>query len=665
LVGAILAHSLVLAFGVCAYLIPLFTLIWAISYFRLQAPQRGWLTLLGSGLFLLASCSLISLYFKGPLAFWGTTFYPPGGKVGDFISYGLLFPYFSSWGAYLISSTFFILSIMLATGFSFITLWEHLGKLSGFIISHTRKVSKKEPKKASLKKENPTPIITTPKVQEEAPPEVTFLSEPPSRTQPGMHQKPPLSLLETPKHLNREEIIKDVPQNSSILEAKLKDFGVEGRITQVHPGPVITRYEFEPAPGVKINQVANLADDLALAMRASAVRIVAPIPGKAAVGIEVPNQKRELIYLQEILGSENFRHSNYKLALALGKDIAGVPYVTDLAKMPHLLIAGATGSGKSVALNTIICSILYNATPQEVRLVMLDPKMLELGIYDGIPHLLVPVVTDAKEAAGVLFRATQLMEERYRLLAEAQVRNIDQYNRLIAEDAAKIPSDGAEGESFGPMPRIVIIIDEFADLMMVASKDVEGLITRLTQMSRAVGIHLVIATQRPSVDVITGLIKANFPSRISFRVSSRTDSRTILDSIGAERLLGRGDMLFLPPGSADLVRIHGALVTEKEIKKIVDFLSRQGAPQYDTSFLAPSLQETTPSPEDEYDEIYDKAVDFAIQKGQISISMLQRRFRVGYNRAARMVEIMERDGVVGPSLGGKPRKVLVGKGHEA
>ncbi len=481
--------------------------------------------------------------------------------------------------------------------------------------------------------------------------------------QADAYQYPPLSLLSEAKASNQDEVMQDLLENSEILITKLKDFGVDGRIVQVNPGPVVTRYEFEPAPGIKINKVTNLADDLALAMRARAVRVVAPIPGKAVVGIEIPNKKRETICLSEILGSDKFQGAASNLTLALGKDISGNTYITDLAKMPHLLIAGATGSGKSVTLNSIICSLLYKASHKDVRLVMLDPKMLELGVYNGIPHLLTPVVTDAQKAAQVLKWATDTMEERYHLLAEYGVRNIDQYNQLLAKPSAALAAftpDTAEPPTH--LPYIVIIIDEFADLMMVAPREVETLITRLAQMSRAVGIHLIIATQRPSVDVITGLIKANFPSRISFRVSSKVDSRTIIDTIGAEKLLGMGDMLFLPPGTSDLVRIHGTLVTEKEVNNIVKFLKNKADPQYDDSLL--KSQEKTVSQadeDDEYDEMYDKAVEFVMQKGEASISLIQRRFRVGYNRSARMVEVMERDGLVGPATGGKPRKLLVGK----
>jgi len=389
-------------------------------------------------------------------------------------------------------------------------------------------------------------------------------------------------------------------------------------------------------------------------MRAKSVRIVAPIPGRAAVGIEIPNQRRELIFLSEVINSEHFRQPDLRIPLALGKDIAGSPYVADLAAMPHLLIAGATGSGKSVTLNAIILSLLYNFTPRDVRLVMLDPKMVELGIYNGIPHLLAPVVIDPKQAPGVLRWATNTMEERYQRLARFGVRNVEQYNRLV--------SSGAAGEEAEYLPYIVLVIDEFADLMIVSSKEVEMLVTRLAQMARAVGIHLIIATQRPSVDVITGLIKANFPARISFRVASRVDSRTILASIGAEKLLGMGDMLFMPPAAADLVRIHGAFVSEREVKRVVDFWVKQGQPDYDPGVLEQESagEYSGEAGEEDLDEVYAQAVEFVKQRGEASISLIQRRFRIGYNRAARIIEAMEREGLLGPvEAAGKPRKVLV------
>jgi S-DNA-T family DNA segregation ATPase FtsK/SpoIIIE len=486
-------------------------------------------------------------------------------------------------------------------------------------------------------------------------------------------QLPPISLLEADVE-KRQKIDRDsLIMNSRILEKKLLDYGVEGKVVEVRPGPVITVYEFEPAPGVKVSRIVNLADDLALALSALSIRIVAPIPGKSVVGIEVPNTNREMVYLKEIIDSNPFRASKSKLSFGLGKDISGEPFVVDLGRMPHLLVAGSTGSGKSVSINAMICSILFKATPDEVRFLMIDPKMLELSDYEGIPHLLLPVVTNPKKAAAGLKWLVEEMERRYSVLAEKGVRNIEHYHQRaekelkekgkvyrrkgdVLEGGEEKPTEGME-----KLPYIVVVIDELADLMMISSREVEESITRLAQMARAVGIHLLLATQRPSVDVLTGIIKANFPARISFQVTSKVDSRTILDTIGAEHLLGSGDMLFLPPGSSKLMRLHGAFVSSAEIKQIVEFLKKQGKPSYDPSILLEVKKEKEAAGEEEYDEKYDEAVAFVAETGQASISLVQRRFRIGYNRAARIIEKMEEEGVVGPSDGVKPREVLIKK----
>ncbi len=494
------------------------------------------------------------------------------------------------------------------------------------------------------------------------------------------YQPPPLDLLDHPD-VSLAAVDRDLLlENAKALEQKLKDFGVEGRVTEVHPGPIITLFEYEPAPGVKVNRIVNLADDLALALKAMSVRIVAPIPGKPVVGIEVPNPVRQNVYLKEILGSETYRSNRWKLPLALGKDIAGKPVCTDLSRMPHLLIAGATGTGKSVCLHSLILSLLFRFSPQEVRFLMIDPKMLELTAYHGIPHLLHPVITDARRAADVLDWAVERMEQRYQLLSEKGVRNIEGYNERIAREQAassleetsevrepaaeEEPPEGPEEEEMlpeqGKLPYIIIVIDEMADLMILSGKQIEETITRLAQMARAAGIHLLLATQRPSVDVLTGIIKANLPTRISFQVSSRTDSRTILDSIGAEKLLGQGDMLFLPPGTSKVRRIHGAYVSEPEIERVVEYLKRYGKPHYvKIPFRAKKAKEEEEP--FEYDEKYDLAVQVVTDTRQASISMLQRKLRIGYNRAARMIERMEQEGIVGPQEGVKPREVLAKK----
>jgi S-DNA-T family DNA segregation ATPase FtsK/SpoIIIE len=425
-------------------------------------------------------------------------------------------------------------------------------------------------------------------------------------------------------------------------------------VAAVLPGPVITTFEYEPAPGVKINRVAGLSDDLAMALRANSIRIVAPIPGKAAIGIEIPNTDRELVRFKEVVISPAFEKSKSNLTLCLGKDIVGNPVVADLERMPHLLIAGATGTGKSVGLNAMICSLLYKAGPEEIKFIMVDPKRIELSLYDGIPHLITPVVTDVKKATNALFWAVREMERRYALLQEFKVRNLKQYNQKAAKSAPD-----AEGKLPEKLPLIVIIIDELADLMMVASRDVEVALTRLAQMARASGIHLILATQRPSVDVLTGIIKANFPTRLTFQVSSRTDSRTIIDSGGAENLLGNGDMLLLPPGTAKLQRIHGAFISEEEVTAVVDFLKAQKPPDYiDEVTAKPEENEAENGDDTEYDEHYDTAVALVTRTRQASISMIQRHLRIGYNRAARIIETMEREGVVGPADGAKAREVL-------
>ena len=517
------------------------------------------------------------------------------------------------------------------------------------------------------------------------------------------------------------------------LRAKLADFGIVGEVVEIRPGPVVTMYEFLPGPGIKVSKIASLADDLAMAMEAMRVRIVAPIPGKGVVGIEVPNRDRETVYLKEIVEQDVFQRSSSKLTMALGKDIEGMPYVLDLAKTPHVLAAGTTGSGKSVAVNAMVMSILLKATPEEVRFIMVDPKMLELSVYEGIPHLLLPVVTDPKKAALALRWAVEEMERRYQVLSEAGVRNIAGYNKLVegakgdarallekkkeaATPKAKKPAsllvvDVGEGESedealarakeetlgvpspmahpedprttlestaaeeatpeppapaeppreLKKLPYLVVIIDELADLMMVASREVETSIARLAQMARAAGIHLLVATQRPSTDVVTGVIKANFPTRISFMLRSKPDSMTILGTVGAEALLGMGDMLLMPPTSANMVRVHGAFVSETEIKRAVDHLKAQGKPVYDETILRPREEDLGDGGVDDElsDELYDQALAVVSEMRQVSISMLQRKMRIGYNRAARMIERMERDGVVGPADGAKPREVLL------
>lgn len=474
---------------------------------------------------------------------------------------------------------------------------------------------------------------------------------------------PPLDLLNAGENsfpVNEAELMEQAHRISD----KCAEFGVNGSITQIHPGPVVTTYEFKPDAGIKYSKITGLVDDLCLGLKAESLRIDR-IPGKATVGIEVPNSNREIIMLRELIESDIFVKSSSRLTLALGKLINGSVYVTDLARMPHLLIAGATGAGKSVALNGMITSILYKATPDEVRFIFIDPKRLELGLYADIPHLLTPIVTEPGEATNALRWATNEMEQRYKKLARRGVRNIDQYNTHLRSSGPFLPIEGQpEGELEKPLSYIVIVIDELADLMMVSSKDVEESISRLAAMARAVGIHLILATQRPSVDVITGIIKANFPSRIAFKVASKVDSRTIIDGNGAEQLLGNGDMLFIPPGTARLTRIHGAYVSEKEAQSIVEHLRKQGRPSYDESILNFGQEETdeegNPIDGGSQDSLYNDAVRVVVSEGRASTSLLQRRLSIGYGRAAKLVDIMYNNGIVGPADGSRPREVLVG-----
>lgn len=511
---------------------------------------------------------------------------------------------------------------------------------------------------------------------------------------------PPIELLTASEASETSEDDGELIEKSRLIEEKLKDFNIAGRVTQIHPGPVITLFEFEPAAGVKVGRIAALQDDLAMSLRASSIRIIAPIPKRGTVGIEVPNRHRDVVRLRDILQSDLVASGGPILKVPIGKDIYGEPIVADIGKMPHLLVAGATGTGKSVFINSVLLSLLYRAVPEELGLILIDPKVLELSVYEGIPHLRVPVVTVPRQARAVLEWAVKEMERRYRLMQRFGVRSIDGYNQVVAgsEEGAVEPADGVislkeesvvEGgiepsgaelidesaheqpivEQLQPLAKIVIVIDELADLMLTVGREIEELITRLSQKARAAGIHLIVATQRPSVDVVTGLIKANFPARLSFRVSSRIDSRTILDSGGAEKLLGKGDMLFVRPGAEDIVRVHGAFVSDTEVIRVVKAAKECGSPQYDARIMElcqRALEEDNEKDRGElgqdgveYDAFYDQAVELVMKKGQASTSMLQRAFRIGYNRAARIIDVMEQEGLVGPIDGSKPREVLV------
>ena len=685
IVGAYLSGLLFQGFGFPSFLISFVLVVFAFSFiFRWEWKYLS-LKIAGWAVILITTSSFFGLWLS-PFRIYHQDFLM-GGFIGEIFARNLVH-YFNRPGATILLLVILILSFVLGTGISFIALVNHFGaavqKLIEKIVTFKmvrRESAEREKKLVKRKQEKKDTRETLPAVVVEKP------SPPPRKEEVAKQeafefldsskafQLPSISLLEAEVE-KRQKIDRDsLIMNSHILEKKLLDYGVEGKVVEVRPGPVITVYEFEPAPGVKVSRIVNLADDLALALSALSIRIVAPIPGKSVVGIEVPNVNRETVYLKEIIDSDPFRNFKSKLSFGLGKDISGDPFVVDLARMPHLLVAGSTGSGKSVSINAMICSILFKANPEEVRFLMIDPKMLELSDYEGIPHLLLPVVTHPKKAAAALKWLVEEMERRYTVLAEKGVRNIEHYHQRMEKELKekgkvyKRRGDVLEGEetkASEPMekiPYIVVVIDELADLMMISSREVEESITRLAQMARAVGIHLLLATQRPSVDVLTGIIKANFPARISFQVTSKVDSRTILDTIGAEHLLGAGDMLFLPPGSSKLTRLHGAFVSSAEIKRVVEFLKKQGKPSYlDPSILAEVKKDERGSPEeDEYDEKYDEAVAFVAETGQASISLIQRRFRIGYNRAARIVEKMEQEGIVGPSDGVKAREVLVKK----
>ncbi len=672
-IGTLIAQILMGVTGWGAYLLSGLLLLLSFLFFspRMSFERLPQITAGLTGA-VLSSCALFSSL---SLSGWATV--EAGGVVGKTI-FKTMKSLVGGPGSVLFLFLIFLVSLMLSIQFSPYQLgafiWRMVKRFGNGLkqLFHSGREKRAAQKEAKKKKQAERVIKKTPRVQpslsknEEvvepavshspAMPVVTELARTVNTTDDesfaanpvarGDWKLPLISFLKKPVN-TEEKIDKEVYyQVSKQLEQKLKNFGVSGKVVGISPGPVVTTYEYSPAPGIKINKIVGLADDLALGLKAQSVRVVGSVPGKAALGIEIPNPVRSVVYIRDLLTSDEFRNGKDKLAIVLGLDVVGSPSIANLAKMPHLLIAGATGAGKSVAINTIIASILYNATPEEVRLLMVDPKRIELSGYDGIPHLLHPVVVEPKLASRALVWAVREMERRYKLLEEARVKSFDSYNESSEEK----------------LPYIVIIVDELADLMMVASKDVEASIARLAQMARAAGMHLILATQRPSVDVLTGLIKANFPTRISFKVSSKIDSRTILDASGAEHLLGAGDMLYLANGSSRLQRVHGAYITEAETEAIVNFLKEQGNANYDETVTAAVEDEGNSSEaleDEDYDERYDEAVTIVCESGQASISMVQRRMRVGYNRAARMIEKMEREGVVGPADGSRPREVLV------
>jgi DNA segregation ATPase FtsK/SpoIIIE, S-DNA-T family len=684
-VGAYASDALLQLFGYAAFflLVPLLLLSLKLIFGRkIHTPYLRTL-----GFFLLLAAAGAALQIA-PIKRPDVNF-QPGGVAGIFIA-ELLLPNLNRTGTIIVIIGALILGILASTTFSLGSVFSRITwkfNPSGFglweRVQKWRQNRKPVRAVVNIKPSTPPPMNLTPRpapVKPSSPPIEARITQPavrapepeplrppaaaPDRARSRKFALPPLEFLspaENPFPVNESDLM----ERAGMISAKCAEFDVNGNITQIHPGPVVTTFEFKPDAGIKYSRITGLVDDLCLGIKAESLRIDR-IPGKATVGIEVPNVHREIIMLRELIDSDAFRKSASSLTLALGKLINGNPYVTDLARMPHLLIAGATGAGKSVALNCMITSILYKATPEEVRFLFIDPKRLELGIYADIPHLLTPIVTDPGEAANALRWATNEMEIRYKKLALRGVRNIDQYNHLIRSSGTQLSLlDGkTEGEYERPLSYLVIVIDELADLMMIASREVEESISRLAAMARAVGIHLILATQRPSVDVITGIIKANFPCRIAFKVASKVDSRTIIDGNGAELLLGNGDMLFIPPGTSRLTRIHGAYVSEKEAQAIVEHLRKQGRPSYDDSVLHYGQEEVdeagNPVDPGLQDSLYNEAVRVVVGEGRASTSLLQRRLSIGYGRAAKLIDMMFHNNIVGPADGPRPRDILVG-----
>ena len=710
-IGAFMAEASYQLMGYAAFLIPAALGVIAWHYFWCRKIESGYTKLVGVVMLLGSGSALLALAF-GALQ-TGTPHVRPGGAIGEALASGFVL-YLNRTGAAIVLLAVFALAVILATQFSFgmafsataARLRTQRGLVDRFRAwqeDRRRDRERKQVVEKHLKKGGHAPEIQTrvadaaaklkevrartqasqdepeddrpdrpeprlpPPARRPAPKPVVQslpLADPDAARTPierkkGGYTLPPVSLLDAPKD-QRKIDERDLMEAARLLEVKCREFSVEGSVVQIHPGPVVTTYEFKPDAGVKYSRITSLADDLCLAMQAESV-LIDRIPGKSTVGIQIPNPHRETISLRELLETEAYTRSNSRLTMALGKTIHGEPFASDLATMPHLLIAGSTGAGKSVSVNAMVSSILFRSTPDEVRFIMIDPKRLELGMYEDIPHLLTPVVVDPKQAANALRWGVREMEERYKTLAAQGVRNIDQYNRNVRAAMLEPASREPGAPELKTMPYIVVIIDELADLMMAASKEVEESIARLAQMARAVGIHLILATQRPSVDVITGLIKANLPARLAFRVASKVDSRTILDGNGAEQLLGKGDMLYLPPASSRFVRVHGPYISEQETARLCSFIRKQGKPVYDATITAEDKPEASKL-EFEKDDLYDEAARIVVSSGQPSISYLQRRLRIGFSRAARLVDMMEAEGVVSPAANGK-REVLVDQNY--
>ncbi|MEA3369435.1 MAG: DNA translocase FtsK [Candidatus Ratteibacteria bacterium] len=661
LAGVFLSSFLFNYFGWTAYLIPLLLVIWGWRNFRRKETLKLFLRCSGILLIFVALSTFFQLY---PVKLPSLGFLP-GGIIGAFFK-NRLSGFLGQAGITILIITFFLLGILLYSRrilfagifYFFVIIWKLFflsGRLLAFLalgLGNFLKAGFGKIKKFIIQKRK-EPKINLPdrikqvRLEEKTKVERIKLQKKLPRVKlqpamPGEYRIPPISFLDEPA-AEKPELKENLKEQAKILEETLSNFGIKAKVTQINRGPVITEYEVQPAPGIKISRIVGLADNIALAMSAPSVRVVAPIPGKAVVGIEIPNRSVVNVYLREIITHPDYEKSSSRLTMALGKDISGRPLITDLTDMPHLLIAGATGSGKTICINALITSILFKATPQEVKFILIDPKRVELINFNNLPHLITPVVTSPKKASAALKWLVGEMEKRYKIFAEDGVRNIESYNKKSANEREILPY-------------IVVVIDELADLMMTVPMEVEEAVTRLAQLSRAVGIHIVLATQRPSVDVITGVIKANFPSRISFQVSSKVDSRTVLDMNGAETLLGKGDMLFLPPGRAKPIRAQGALINDREIKQIVAFISEKARPAYNEEIFA--KEEKGDETSLGTDELFDQAVEIVLETGQASASVLQRRLRVGYARAARLIDMMEEKQIVGPHRGSRSREIL-------
>ncbi|MCL5019522.1 MAG: DNA translocase FtsK [Patescibacteria group bacterium] len=694
--GAYLAGIIFFIMGWSGYILPILSLIWATNRLLGNEPEKLYLKISGVIILIISSSSFFSLFVFDDSA----SRFKDGGLLGLIFS-DFFVKYFGVVGAFIVTLALLLLSVILATEFLVFPIFIGFAKfvLNSMSLIKDKSSNKKirisnekeikisssiatkqtqSPRTSSNglngfkeipKKESPA-ILKSSEEKSEASQkqkEITIQPKPQKTASKPLPQRiigsfklPSLELLDAPPPVEERKIKDNLEESSRILEETLQDFGVEAKVVRVEQGPVITRYELEPAAGVKVNKITTLNDDIALTMKAQSVRIVAPIPGKGTVGVEVPNTSNEIVYLKDVLSADDFIKSEDKLTLALGKDVAGNAVITDLASMPHLLIAGTTGSGKTVCVNTLILSLLFRYTPEDIKFIMVDPKMVELAVYNGLPHLICPVVTEPKKVQAALSWVVNEMEERYRLLAKIGSRNIESYNEKVKN------TDASTGDSPKRLPYIIIIIDELADLMAVAQQNIENAIMRLAQLSRAVGIHMVLATQRPSVDVITGVIKANFPARISFKVASKVDSRTVLDMNGADKLLGRGDMLFIEPGASKPVRAQGSLVSDKEIDRVVSFIKSQGGPVYNEEIInnIDDSSKTFAGRQLEKDELYDEAVRIILESKQASVSILQRRLGLGYTRAARIIDFMEQEGIVGPYRGSKPREILVDKNSE-